>query len=237
MRSIWIIISTLAIANLLGIAGFVGWLAATDRLGGGRVGRIRELLVKTVAQEKAEQAEAEAVAKTNQAKAEQDAKMKIPPEGSSEAISRVRDQDDLMAARLARTREELKQLQQQLDARQAALERDKAALADAQKRLDAKLAEAATTMGSEQFKQALAALEAQKPAEARKVLQSLIDLKQTDQAVQYLAAMSERGRSRIIGEFIKSDQKLAAQLLEQLRTRGLEPATPPTQPATAGSGS
>ena len=77
----------------------------------------------------------------------------------------------------------------------------------------------------------MAALEAQQPADGRKVLQALIDTGQLDQVITYLAAMAEKSRSRILGEFIKTDDRLAAQLLEQLRTRGVE-----APPAAASAG-
>lgn len=234
MRSLWIILSTLAIANLLGIAGFVGWLGLTGRLSGERMVRIREMLVKTIAEEKAQLAAEDEARKQEEAKAAADAKMRVPPESSTEALSRVRDEDDLAVQRLARTREEIRQMQVLLDARQAALDRDKAELAAAQKALEAKKTETVTTLGAEQFRQALGALEAQKPADARKVLQAMIDEGRKDNAVTYLAAMTERARSRIVTEFIKSDQKLAAQLLEELRTRGLESKAPAGAAASSG---
>lgn len=222
MKALWIIISTLAIANLLGVAGFVGFLVSTDRLSGPRVQKIREMLSKTTAQEAAEAA-TEAAKVAEQEKVDAAAKkMAIKPETAQDAIDRVRESDEMTVQRIARLQAEVRQLQEQLDRRQAAIDVDKAAVEAEKKRLAAKQTEVARTLGTEQFKQALASLEAQKPAEAKKVLQALIDQKQTDQAVQYLSAMGERGRNKILGEFIKSDERLAADLLERLRTRGIE---------------
>ncbi len=73
----------------------------------------------------------------------------------------------------------------------------------------------------EQFKLALGTLESQKPKDAYNVLKALIDNQKPDDAVGYLAAMSDRARSKIVAEFIKVDDKLAAGLLEQLRHRGV----------------
>lgn len=232
MRSLWIIVSTLAIANLLGIGVFIGWLAATDRLSKDRMTKIREVLAKTNAQERAEAAAAQAAAAEVAKSAAAEAKMRVPPESSPDAMVRTSEADELAALRLARTRDEVRQMQQQLDARQWTLERERKQLEAEKKALEAKTTEVARTLGSEQFKQALASLEAQKPADARKVLQALIDQQRVEQAVLYLSAMSERARSRILAEFIKADQALAASLLEQLRTRGIAGEATPAQPAS-----
>lgn len=222
MRSLWIILSTIAVANLLGLAAFVGYLAGTDRLSADRLTRIREMLSTTVSAEKDAQAKADADAKASEAKAADEAKMRIPPESSTEALTRTRDEDELSVQRLVRLREEVRQLQDQLASRQSALDRQRAELDAREKALAQKAGQVADTTGSEQFKQALASLEAQKPAEARKVLQALIDVKNTEQAVSYLASMQERTRAKVLAEFIKTDQALAADLLERLRTRGLD---------------
>lgn len=239
MRSLWIIISTLAIANLLGIGAFVGWLAATDRLSKDRMTKIREMLAKTNAQERADVAASEAAQAEAAKAAAAEAKMRVPPESSPDAMVRTTEADELAALRLARTRDEVRQMQQQLDARQWTLDREREQLEADKKALEAKTTEVARTLGSEQFKQALASLEAQKPADARKVLQALIDQQRVDQAVLYLSAMTERARARILAEFIKADKALAASLLEQLRTRGITgeaSSAPPAAPVPVGSG-
>lgn len=237
MRSLWIIISTLAIANLVGILGFVGWLAATDRLTGARVMQVRALLSKTAAQQHAEAQAAEEERQRQASQAAQEAKMRVPPEPSADAMQRVRDEDELTALRRARSLDEVKQMQAQLDARQAALDQQRTELEAARKQLAAQAGAGARKVQDGQFKQALAALEAQRPADARKVLQALWDQQQGDQVVAYLAAMGERARSRIMAEFIKSDEKLAARLLEQLRTHGVGTggAGAPAQPRAAAA--
>ena len=63
-----------------------------------------------------------------------------------------------------------------------------------------------------------------------KLLQELLDLKQVDQVVSYLNAMQERTRTKIIDEFIKSDPKMATDLLERIRTRGMLARGPETAP-------
>jgi hypothetical protein len=87
------------------------------------------------------------------------------------------------------------------------------------------------TDGNKQFLVALATLEGQKPKDAKQVLKALLDVRETDQVVAYLAKMEEGKRSKVIAEFVKDSPAMAADLLERLRTRGVVvPAAPlPTQ--------
>jgi flagellar basal body-associated protein FliL len=233
MKSIWIIISTLAIINLLGIAGFVGWLVSSDRLDQDRIDRLREVLSEPIAMEKARLAEQAA---KDEAKAKEDAeaaRRSGTPESAGEAIRRHRDELEAKEALVARLRQEVAQLQAQLATQRTKVDTDRAALDERTKALADREMELNSSLQSEQFKSALSTLEAQKPPAAKQVLQTLIDDQRKDQAVSYLAAMGERARTRIIAEFIKGDEKLAADLLERLRTRGVD-AGPAATTASAG---
>jgi hypothetical protein len=79
----------------------------------------------------------------------------------------------------------------------------------------------AQTEGNAQFRKALATLEGLKPDKVKLTLQQLLDQGEADQVVAYLNAMQERTRTKVLDEFIKSDPKVATDLLERLRTRGL----------------
>jgi hypothetical protein len=84
-----------------------------------------------------------------------------------------------------------------------------------------------------QQRKVLSTLEALKPAQAKQTLQQLIDAGDSGrfQALGYLDQMDEGVRAKIMGEFVKEDPKLAAELLEELRTRGQKP-----KPATPAPG-
>ena len=51
MKTLWMMISTIAVANLLAICVFAGWLYSTDRLNLARMQQIRVLLAQTVTTE------------------------------------------------------------------------------------------------------------------------------------------------------------------------------------------
>ena len=55
MKSIWLALSVIAVANALGLLAFFGWLSATDRLDRARFEQVRAIFVPTAAQVKAEE--------------------------------------------------------------------------------------------------------------------------------------------------------------------------------------
>jgi hypothetical protein len=233
MKTLITAILVVAIANLLGVLGFLGWLGATDRLSKDRFNRIKEILAVTNAEELALAATEKAKAETQAKETALAAKMAEPPKSAAESISDNRQSGEIQQQGQLRLRDELRQLQLQLDRRQAELDATKAQLDAKERTFQQRLAEVGKAAANEQFKQALAALEAQEPADAQKVLSTIIQDRQQEQAVSYLASMSPKNRAAVITEFIAVDPKLAATLLEELRTRGLSSTTAASpQPTT-----
>lgn len=236
MKRVWNVIAFLAIANLFAIGGFVGWLAATDRLSIDRLRELRETLKVTVTDQKAEEARVTAEA-SEKAKAEAEAARRTGnPESSGQKIEDRRQTQDLLDQQLVRMREEARQLKEQIQSRRDELDRQSAALDAARKEFDQRQAEWKQLSEDEQFQQAVGVLSAQKPADAMKVLAAILDgppLAQNAESsspprnkreivIRYLASMADRTRAKIMAEFIKADDKLAAELLEDLRRRGTE---------------
>lgn len=222
MKSIWLVISVVALANLLALGGFAAWLTASDRIDAERMRRIREMLSVTVSDERTV---AEAAAQEAEAKAKADAdaaRLTVPPETAAEKIAAAADEDDAQLQAVIRRRRELEDVlraidrqRAELDTRSAAVKAERAAFDEERKKIELATADA-------QFKKALATLEAQKPADARGVLEALIAAGKGEQAVAYLSAMEERVRSKVLAEFAKADGTVAADLLEQLRTHGVK---------------
>lgn len=221
MKSLWTILATLAIANLLALAGFVGWLAASDRLSRERVEKIRLILAPTLAED---QAAADAKAeedKKGAADAAEKQRLAGPPESATEKIDQNRAENDKRQEQAARLRKEIDDLRRRLLADQEKLDDERRSFDAERKAFLAQRDDATKLTTSEQFKQALGTLEAQKSRDAQQVLKSLIDSQQKPMVVEYLAAMGDRPRGKILAEFIKDDAKLAAELLERLRARGV----------------
>jgi hypothetical protein len=248
MKKVWMVISTLALANILGLAAFITWLKVSDRLDGDRLRKIREMLSITITSERDGSAKAQADAAEAAAKAAEDEKMSQPPKDSGAKIGEQNASRDAKLQELLRLQQEIKVLRDELLTREATLARKRAEIDAATERLESARTRWQKTIGTEQFKQALAILETQKPKDAKAVLKALLNnepvppalatptdpnnpaplakAKPAEQVINYLAAMDEDVRSKIMTEFIKDDAKLASELLEQLRTKGVELATP-----------
>lgn len=224
IKSLWIILSTIAIANLLALIGFVAWLRADDRLDLDRLERVRVIFAQTRKQEQRKlleergKAEAEATARAEAARNE------LPPLTAAEKVANEQENDEVAKQRFERLRREVDDLRRtlvrertELDGRRAALDKDIADFQAMRKRI-------ADLEGNEQFKKTVALYQALPPAKAQALMQQLIDQGKADEVVAYLNAMETRAAKKVIEKF--DDAKLAADLLERLRTRGVESRDP-----------
>lgn len=220
MKRIWMIFSTLAIANILAMGGLVAWLKISDRLNRDRFEAVKSIFKTTLAQE-AQGIAAEKVAQeTAKATAAAEAKAAVPPSTAAEIIADKQLTEEHGLHVLLRQQQELTNLRNALMNQLADLERREQELAAAKSAFELERQRIADTEGTAQFKAALATIESQKPKDAKAMLRALMDSAQTDQAVAYLARMDESKRSKVVAEFVKDDPQMAATLLEKLRTRG-----------------
>lgn len=232
MRALWTILSTIAVANLVAILAFVGWLRMTDRLNMERVKAVREVITPTLAQEAEKKKEEEEEAKVAAGVAKEKARREAPPL-TAEATLAIRDQ----AAELER--QKVRRLEREVADLTTALDLAKTQFVAAKAEIERERAEAKAALeageSSPQFKKTVGVLEAVKPAEARNILaQMLLDgagtpgvgttVRPTEsglkRVVGYLNAMQDRSRAKVISEFQKEDPALAADLLERLRAFG-----------------
>lgn len=225
MKSIWTIITTLALANLLAIGGFVAWLAATDRLNRERVNTVRTLFAGTVTEAAGEQAALEAEAKKTEAQQVEAARMAKPASSSAEKILHERATEEAQHQSKLRLDSELRLLQEFLVRENERLQKWETQLKSRQQAFDAQRKSIHETEGTEQFKKALATLGGVKPKEAQSMLNELIVQGKQSEVVAYLNAMDERSRAKVVAEFNKVDPRMAAELLEGLRMYGLPPSS------------
>ncbi|MFN0131487.1 MAG: hypothetical protein ACKVW3_02985 [Phycisphaerales bacterium] len=221
MKSIWTMLSVLAVANLLALLALVGWLKASDRLDATRMREVRQLFTETVAQRSAREKEEAAKVEAEKKAAELKAKEGTPPVTAAEKLDIKIHQSEADQARIDAARREIRLLQETLRREKLAVESEWAKLKQEQADFDRARKIVAETEGSAQFKKTLATIEGLKPDKAYTALQQLIDAKNVDQVVSYLNAMQERTRTKVVDEFLKTDPKVAADLLERLRTRGM----------------
>lgn len=225
MRSLWLIVTTVALANFLAILALVGWLAATGRLSAERVHAVRELFSATLEQEAALTAERERDEARAREDADRESFMRQAPTRAEDALSRGLSAESEEVQSLSRLEREAQDLRRTFARELAQIEQARARLQREREEFEALRARLAELEGSEQFEKAVRLYQSLKPRQARDLLLTLINSGQIEQAVSYLNAMELRTAGRIIAEF--EDPALAANLLERVRTRGLEVAASP----------
>lgn len=230
MRSVFLALSVLAIANVLGVLAFFGWLRATDRIDAARLQQVRDLLAPTRTEQQKKEAEEDTKAKeAEKARAEAE-RLSRPTITAEQELSARMEKTEVDRQRQQRLRDELAMLRRTVDERTAELTKLREQIAAAKAEFESITKKTREETTSQQFKKAMATLESMKPSQAMEMLrQVMTGPGGIDQTVAYLNAMEEGARSKVISEFAKDDPKVAADLLERLRTRGI-PASPGAAP-------
>lgn len=181
MKTLWMTLSALAIANLLALAGFLMWLKSSDRLDRGRLEQVRQIISKPLAQEKAEKEAQSKKAEAEKKTAEETAKAARPPLTASEALAARLEAGEIDRQRIEALRSAIRALQDPLRAEREALTIEKRKLQQDQAAFQAQVASHDALVGDQQFKKTLGVLEALKPAEAKSLIMEI--LKGTEPAV------------------------------------------------------
>lgn len=224
MRTLWTILSVMAVAHLLALLGVAGWLWGTGRADAATIERVRQVL-----RDPPEDRDART---TERAQSVEETSLPMPA-SSADAIALRLQQDEAQQQRLERMRNEARTVSamvaremRTLDQRRAELDAERDAFESMRDRIVA-------LEGDEQFRKALSVLAGLKPADAKATLMELIGGQAgaaapingwgdgRSQAVAYLDAMPSRTRSKVMAEFVADDPALAADLLERLRTHGI----------------
>jgi len=211
------------LVHLLAAGGFVGWLAASDRISGQRVRDAVAVFRPTIADEKADAEEAARVEAEAAAVAADAARREAVADGPQTLTERLalkaeasqlaeheverllRERADL-TRRMAGAREQVEQMRAELEADRAAFEQRVEAWTDRQQEDD--------------FRQAVKLAEQLPPKQAKAMLRELIDAGETDRAIDYLAAMNQRKAAVVLSQFKDEDEvATATALIEGLRQR------------------
>lgn len=224
MRSLWIAVSTLALANLMALGVFALWLNASGRLSRERVEKVREVFGVTVAEERAKLEGEKTAAEAEATRAQEAAREKRPPITAEQRLMIIREYEESQRQKNERVQRETKDLLNQLAIRKADFDAQKAAFVAERQAFEAMREELARSTGGEQFAKTLKVYETVKAADAAAMMESLLAGGDAgrEQVVAYLNQMQPRTSAKIVGEFRKKDAALAADLLERLRTYGLE---------------
>ncbi len=245
MKKLWTLICILALANLMAIAGLVGWLVSSGRLDADRLRAVKVLLGETTAAQKAREAAeaAEAEGRTAAASAEGDRGIAL---SSAELLSVRLEMSEIDRQRAQMLQRQTQDLRQSLLREIATFESDRSQFLAERQSFEAENRRIAEIDGGRQFRKAVKTLEGLKASDAASLLLALIDggpakapeltgvsagaapvdgreLREDGmvRAVAYLNALPDRTRVKIIAEIAKDQPRLAAELLERIRTRGM----------------
>ena len=233
MKTVWNILSFLAVVHLLALAMFVAWLWHSDRLDGDRVQQVREMFSMTIPNARIAVKQAQVRTEAELEQRRDQAFGEDPPFSSAAAIeigSQVTRHTDQEIRRLEDSKK--RQLAQLAEAQRVSEERE----AESKARVEAwekAVAADKKRQEDEQFAKAVKLLESQQPKQSKAMIVELVGAGKMDQAVAYINAMDERKSKKLIGAFkTPIEQKLATELLEQLRTFG-QPADGPDDASNA----
>lgn len=174
MKSAWTIVSVIALANVLALGGFIGWLHTSGRLNTERARAVREIFTATIAQEEAQKKEAEAKAQAEQRAAEEAAKLQKPPMTAAEQLAARLDASEVDRQRMERLRREVADLQASLVREREKLTQDQASFRAEVAAWQAQREQLEAKTRTEQFRRAVALLGSLKSGEATKLLQEII---------------------------------------------------------------
>jgi hypothetical protein len=217
----------LAIANVVALLAFAGWLKVSDRLNGARIEQVRQIFAPTIGQQNSRQEEEQTKAAADRKSAEQAARLARPSVTTEMELTARIETTELDRQRQQRLRDEIGQLQTTISAKLDELEKLKVQVSQARQEFEDVTRKTRALASDQQFKKSLGVLETMKPGQAKVALKEVMVAPDgKEKAVAYLNAMDEGVRSKVLQEFLKDEPKVAADLLEALRTSGVPPATP-----------
>jgi flagellar motility protein MotE (MotC chaperone) len=229
MKLLWHVFVGFVLINLLLAAGFVGWLYADGRINKERVDRVVEMFSLTVDQEQALAAEAQLAEEEAQRALQQNARLESTGNGPKTLSDQLQERTEATDVRLAKIqmlndqnralRDEMTRFKEDHTRRVEELERERADF-------EQWIKDQAEKTQDENFQQVVSLYQ---------TFQTLMQQGETDQVVEYLAAMSSRKAGAVLAQFkAPNEVPQAALLLEKLRLRGdynadIEPPQPGNQ--------
>lgn len=246
MKIIWNALSVVAVANLLALLGFVGWLRADDRLNADRARAVRAVFGKTLTEEAAEAAKAKADQEAVEKAAAEAKRKDQPPLTAEQRVALRLEATEIDRQRMERLQREVEDLQRVLATERTALDRDRAAFLAEKSAFEAASAATRRALEDGQFQKTLGVLSTMKPKDAVGLLTQMLKgasfaptsqppalaaggatgtesdaaaAAGEEQVVSYLDAMDEKPRGRIMTELAKTDPVLATRLLGRIRDR------------------
>lgn len=235
MKLLWHVFVGIVLINLLGAAGFVGWMYADGRINQERIDRVVDMFSLTIDQEEALAAEALLAKEEAERVSEQTARLESTGNGPKKISDQLQERTEADSVRLANVqllndqnralRDEMARFKEDHSKRVAELEQERADF-------EQWIKDQAEKTQDANFQQVVTLYQTQPPKQTKQAFQALMQQGETEQVVEYLAAMSSRKAGAVLAQFkAPAEVAQAALLLEKLRLRGDYAAdTEPTQP-------
>jgi len=224
MKKLWNMVSFIAVVNLVALVMFGGWLWRSDRLNVDRIRAVRDMVAITISAETAAAAEVEADGEQQRRAADEAASIADPALPSGAQIRQASLREDRSAQALRRVQDSAGQRLDELQRRSDRLDAREEELLARQAAWEQALAEQADVDVESQFQRTVALYEALAGPQAKRMLVELVSQGRADQAVAYLDAMSRRAASKTLKALkTEEENKLATELLERIRTLGIDP--------------
>ncbi len=235
MKLLWHVFVGIVLLNLLGAAGFVGWMYAGGRINKERIDRVVDMFSLRVDQESALAAQALLAEEEAERVREQNARLESTgngPKTLSDHLQERTEADDVRLAKIQLLNDQNRALRDEMARFKADHSRRDAELEQERADFEQWIKEQAEKTQDENFQQVVTLYQTQPPKQTKQAFQSLMQQGETDQVVEYLAAMSSRKAGAVLAQFkAPAEVAQAAQLLEKLRLRGEYTAdTQPPQP-------
>jgi hypothetical protein len=223
MSAVARIVKIIALANLLAVAGFIGWLFASGRVDGARLTAIRDIFRSTIAEEASVLAAADAEAEEAARVAAEQRKLLETPMARTEQIVSAERFEERAALAVRNLKDEQQRLFSDLSGRERSVTEREEALTTRQAEWENSIADEKERQTREQFRKAVRLLEAAPAKQSKDWILELVRTGREDQAVAYLDAMNPAKSAGLLKAFKgEGEAKVATDLLERLRQLGLE---------------
>ena len=223
MKTLWNVVSFLAVVHLLALVLFVVWLWQSDRLSRDRMESLRDLLAPTLAEAEAAAEASAKEAESLRAMEEADARRRRLPMSSEMQIEHIGHLEEIEQRAIRRLKSEREHLTEQLASNLRQLQSREAEFEAERRAWEEAIAAERERRTDEQFAKAVRQLESVPPRQGKAIMVELVRDNQIDQAVAYLDAMNARASSKILEQFRTDEEvRLATELLERLRRFGID---------------
>ena len=226
MKTLWNAFSVLVLLHVVAGAGYVGWLHIDGRLNKERLSEARDIFSLTIEEEQEQAEQAAALEEEAQQRAMDIAHMETVAAGPAtvdDLLADRKQRDEISEAKLDHLQRVVTDLQRRVQLEREALRQQVAALAAERKAFEAYKQKELAKLQDEQFQRAVLTLEQLKPKQGKDVFKQRLASGKDEEVVDYLEHMELRKAAAILREFKEVEEvALATDLLEKLRTRGVE---------------